>query len=1030
MNKLIALVLLYVTCITFTSFAQECGDVNNDGAINILDALLIARYYVGLNPSNFNLAEADANDDGGVSIVDALVISHFYVGLIAYLPCNTPTPTPSPTFTPSPTPDPTQTPVPTEIPGTGEVWLEADINTKPLYISDPFKTQLYVDVGFHTLTYYEINITFDPYIVEPDTSIGNNGVEVEPSSEGFVNDVIYIPGMNSITVIGGYTASTKSEFIWHLFTINWKAIDSGTTYLVPYVNDLRDLYDVSLPYVFDTGIVTVIILADTPTPSPVPTLTPNPTPIPTATPTPDPYVTPTPSPVPTPDTTQDPDAGKVWIEPSDIDVYQWASFTTDIYVNTGIQSLAEYNIRIAINTNTIIAIDTSVGINGVEAGVDGFLNSVNLNSGIDIEIVGNKPEGINPGERIHLITLHWKVISDLYGINENIYISPYILNDISDIPVGYPIGEGTTVEILYSTIPPTPSPTPTTDPQNTPTPTPTSISGETPLPTISPVPTPDFTSLKCEIIWHNLEEKHFIPNTDKGLMFQIKITKPNDTLLGDVFDDIMILAPVDPNWENNDDTNINRNKGGNFKLYISGISPELMTFVKDDSITGIGYHTEYNTTFFTSRDYGILREEFELTTQNTSTLNFIDINNDYAYAWFIIKTDSNPRPGDDLRLRFKLSNYNIEGTVDPCYFMSVYDKKLLWRAQLFIDETKNADGTASGNADWNNENRWTHANGNEWDKDWFDYNGNGIYDEAGPYNGGQCDIKPWTSIYTYFPAHEAWAIQRGYPLEVHNAVAYSLGCDDTPYFFNMDMVEQKDALRTYYNTNNTTQVIPNPAPTEHPGWATWNDTVAPGDEWGNYIRGNPELTNSVYSITASGGTTYYPYTTGFSSYRRLFNLINNPDQSNIADFSPEYIFQQTKYSAGVECQGLITRSAGYSGNNYVLDQELDSTRRTWTVTTGAGIDINNWLNVSWVINDITDEQTSLAIPGDVIMINGHVGIIYKINYNQNRLASDNQVFFIEAFGTTMATHKERTWRDLRDDTQNETFLNLVRLRTQ
>ena len=58
------------------------GDVNGDGSIDIVDALLIAQYYVGLNPSGFVQANADTNCDGSIDIVDALLVAQYYVGLI------------------------------------------------------------------------------------------------------------------------------------------------------------------------------------------------------------------------------------------------------------------------------------------------------------------------------------------------------------------------------------------------------------------------------------------------------------------------------------------------------------------------------------------------------------------------------------------------------------------------------------------------------------------------------------------------------------------------------------------------------------------------------------------------------------------------------------------------------------------------------------------------------------------------------------------------------------------------------------
>jgi hypothetical protein len=70
-----------------TSVPGTKGDVNNSGAVDIVDALLIAQYYVGLNPANFNSALADVNCSGGIDIVDALLIAQRYVGLISTFPC-------------------------------------------------------------------------------------------------------------------------------------------------------------------------------------------------------------------------------------------------------------------------------------------------------------------------------------------------------------------------------------------------------------------------------------------------------------------------------------------------------------------------------------------------------------------------------------------------------------------------------------------------------------------------------------------------------------------------------------------------------------------------------------------------------------------------------------------------------------------------------------------------------------------------------------------------------------------------------
>jgi glucuronoarabinoxylan endo-1,4-beta-xylanase len=71
---------------TFTagggSSPGNIGDVNGDSNINIVDALLIAQYYVGLNPSPFDTAAADANCNGSIDITDALLVAQYYVGII------------------------------------------------------------------------------------------------------------------------------------------------------------------------------------------------------------------------------------------------------------------------------------------------------------------------------------------------------------------------------------------------------------------------------------------------------------------------------------------------------------------------------------------------------------------------------------------------------------------------------------------------------------------------------------------------------------------------------------------------------------------------------------------------------------------------------------------------------------------------------------------------------------------------------------------------------------------------------------
>ncbi|MBN2735362.1 MAG: DUF3237 family protein [Spirochaetales bacterium] len=98
----IGIVICLVLLVGNGALFAASGDVNLDGALNIVDALLIAQYYVNLDPQNFHLSEADYNDDEVVNIVDALLIAQYYVDP------DKPTPTPLETATPVVTPTPDQ----------------------------------------------------------------------------------------------------------------------------------------------------------------------------------------------------------------------------------------------------------------------------------------------------------------------------------------------------------------------------------------------------------------------------------------------------------------------------------------------------------------------------------------------------------------------------------------------------------------------------------------------------------------------------------------------------------------------------------------------------------------------------------------------------------------------------------------------------------------------------------------------------------------------------------------------------------
>ena len=64
-----------------------CGDVNDSGSVDFVDARFVAQRTVGLRPSLTCAAQADVNGDGSPTIVDALFIAQYTDGLRAPLAC-------------------------------------------------------------------------------------------------------------------------------------------------------------------------------------------------------------------------------------------------------------------------------------------------------------------------------------------------------------------------------------------------------------------------------------------------------------------------------------------------------------------------------------------------------------------------------------------------------------------------------------------------------------------------------------------------------------------------------------------------------------------------------------------------------------------------------------------------------------------------------------------------------------------------------------------------------------------------------
>jgi hypothetical protein len=143
--------ILFVFCLG-QIFPAVCGDVDSSGSVTIVDALIIAQIYVGLNPPpNYDSSAADVTGDGHINIIDALQVSQYYVGLInALTGCQQ-------------TPEPTDPPLSTSPPGT------IDCSNLPFWSS----TAHYENEG--TKVYYDGKVYENNWYSEDENPEQNSG---------------------------------------------------------------------------------------------------------------------------------------------------------------------------------------------------------------------------------------------------------------------------------------------------------------------------------------------------------------------------------------------------------------------------------------------------------------------------------------------------------------------------------------------------------------------------------------------------------------------------------------------------------------------------------------------------------------------------------------------------------------------------------------------------------------------------------------------------------------------------------------
>ncbi len=309
------------------------------------------------------------------------------------------------------------------------------------------------------------------------------------------------------------------------------------------------------------------------------------------------------------------------------------------------------------------------------------------------------------------------------------------------------------------------------------------------------------------------------------------------------------------------------------------------------------------------------------------------------------------RPGDDIFFSVELKKTDTKATIiastslDASY-MAVYDKKMLWRANLYVDETfqgvyEEGVQIRPPVADWNDLHSWNappkptafvnvpdvNKNPAWWSAGWgcneWNYEFNGETFTIG--NGKQTvDFLGNNMITPLRMSGNISAVAYEYPDGTDNAPNsaeepkrrkdywFDKKAIDSPFDFFYKMYSQKKFLTTTYaNTPDATQVALGSGES-YPasGLKTWQKLFAPGNTWMNYSKTQTD-------------NQYKPYLPGVG-------LLNHSDTQIPAGADAWLTSVATQaeaakvYGAGADCIGFVRHSADYNGAWHIWRDHIDA----------------------------------------------------------------------------------------------------------
>ncbi len=524
---------------------------------------------------------------------------------------------------------------------------------------------------------------------------------------------------------------------------------------------------------------------------------------------------------------------------------------------------------------------------------------------------------------------------------------------------------------------------------------------------------PTTTNIEIGIMKENTqfggEQKYrWIPNTGEYLnLEQISINAKN--LIGQNINGkewiVTISGAIDRDWDETkkwDETDKKSSKYGNiynnsdckFEVVLEGEPNKKLILTKSPDTNRYQVSGELDKLYITGKDNILYKDE------SGSNPAVIQIRPENA---------KNARPGDDLILTFNISSKNdinsnknikaAEISVQKKDYIAVYDKKLLWRANLYITE-------GDGNIDWNVEhpwnapadssatqnvpswwknsnetvedsaNRWGY---NEWNKRYNLQNDSDVSIISNLNNGDGTQVVDFSDFTPLRPLANnnnnfiSNVVAYSYPKHPEEPSKGMAGSMDSPFDFIWKLNQQKKLLASKYlnsgeeKNNNSTGVTEN----------DWSSTKAPQNKWTKYEKGNN--LNSVQSFMPSLGL-FYEYSNTTLNESNILNKDNTAWNWKLT------------YEAGTDCVGFAQRAASY-----------DSLRiYTWAQLPYGIMEIEGNKYRENVLNKYNNNRNHVRAKGasqnswDIININslpeGATSVLTEENFNELKKIVPGDIF--------------------------------------